>query len=143
MYSTKLTVSHSICSELTPQKETSQLSLSFCPFLLHSKSFSSNKVVKSTQCASPCTYYVQTKMCSSTSLCSKLSRLDFNIYFHKKKEESGLGEKLRLLLSERLSGDNLKSCRIQHYIQLNVYIKKYAMQEKYFIWLFLRHVERW
>lgn len=31
MYSTKLTISHSICSELTPQK-ISQLSLSFCPF---------------------------------------------------------------------------------------------------------------
>lgn len=60
MYSTKLTVSHSICSELTPpppkEKNTTLgclfVRLFFSPFfffcVLHSKSFTSDKVVKST-----------------------------------------------------------------------------------------------
>lgn len=84
MYSTKLTVSHSICSELTPPppKKRTQLSVVFLSVfffllfffsVLHSKSFTSDKVVKSTQCASPCTYYVQSKCVHPTSLSSKLN----------------------------------------------------------------------
>ncbi len=45
MYSTKLTVSHAICSELTPQKTNVTNPVLFV-FLLHSKSFTSDKVVK-------------------------------------------------------------------------------------------------
>lgn len=48
MYSTKLTVSHSICSELTPPKKYYNSRCLFVRFLLHSKSFTSDKVVKST-----------------------------------------------------------------------------------------------
>ncbi len=43
MYSTKLTVSHAICSELTPRKTVTNPVLFV---LLHSKSFTSDKVVK-------------------------------------------------------------------------------------------------
>lgn len=54
MYSTKLTVSHAICSELTPRKTNMLQILFFLSFLLHSKSFTSDKVVKKgTQCESP------------------------------------------------------------------------------------------
>lgn len=61
MYSTKLTVSHSICSELTPQKYYNSCCLFVRFFLLHSKSFTSDKVVKKYIVPIPCTYYVQTK----------------------------------------------------------------------------------
>lgn len=101
MYSTKLTVSHSICSELTPpppQRKEHNSRLSFCPSfffsifffcVLHSKSFTSDKVVKSTQCASPCTYYVQSKCVHPTSLSSKLNTR-FQ-YFKKTKQKRGMG----------------------------------------------------
>lgn len=117
MYSTKLTVSHSICSELTPPKKYYNSRCLFVRFLLHSKSFTSDKVVKSTQCASPCTYYVQTKRVHPLpSPANSRLRLDFNI---KKKKEikirrgMGIQKGYGCFLSECLSGNNLSKIKKQ------------------------------
>lgn len=112
MYSTKLTVSHSMCSELTPPKNITTL-LSFVHFLLHSKSFTSDKSSQK--------YIVRILLyllCTTKHVyplpSPANSRLDFNIKKNKTKKtrkSRGMGISKGLgccfFLSECLSGNNL------------------------------------
>ncbi len=116
MYSTKLTVSHSICSELTPPKIL-QLSLPFCPFFCYiQKALLLIKQSKVHSAHPPVPTMYKPNVFIHFPLQQTL-KTQTRFQYKKKKnrakgnqndKRNGDLERLRLFLSECLSGNNLK-----------------------------------
>lgn len=135
MYSTKLTVSHSMCSELTPPK-ISQLCCLLSIFSLHSKSFTSDQSSQK--------YIVRILLyllCTTKHVYPRPSpansRLDFNVKNQRKQgnqKRNGDFRRRGLLLLFCQSGNNLKM--INHNARLHsvqrVYKKMPCMKNTLF-----------